>query len=57
MKPGLSTTEFWITLLTILASSAATFEKILDPRYAAIFSTISSIAYLISRTLLKDKLE
>ena len=57
MKHGLKTTEFWITFLTIIASSAASFERILDPKYAAILSTISSIAYLIARTLLKDTRE
>lgn len=53
MKAGIKTTEFWMTIVTIVASAAATLQDILDPKYAAIAAAISSVGYSISRSLVK----
>ena len=53
MKLGIKTTEFWITMLTIVASAAASLERILDPKWAVVAATISTIIYTISRSFVK----
>jgi len=53
MKQGLKTTEFWMTVATIIGSVAAASQDILDPKYAAIASLVSTAAYTISRALAK----
>ncbi|HNA62159.1 MAG TPA: hypothetical protein PKW79_03690 [Rhabdochlamydiaceae bacterium] len=54
MTKGYKTTEFWVTILTIIGSIAGSLEKILDPNYAAIAATVSTIVYTISRTFAKN---
>ena len=54
MTKGYKTTEFWVTILTIIGSIAGSLEKILDPNYAAIAATVSTIVYTISRTFAKS---
>lgn len=53
MRKGVKTTEFWISVLTIIGSTAASFEGMLDPKYAAVVAGISSVAYTISRAISK----
>ncbi|MGE0630922.1 MAG: hypothetical protein AB7O96_00825 [Pseudobdellovibrionaceae bacterium] len=53
MKAGIFTSEFWVTILTVVGSAGASLEGHLDPKWAAIVATISSIAYTISRGLAK----
>lgn len=53
MKSGIKTTEFWTTILTIVGSTTASLEGILDPKYAAIVAMVSTLAYTISRALVK----
>lgn len=52
-KPGYQTTEFWVTVLTAVGATAASATNNLPPRYAAFASTISVVAYAISRGLAK----
>jgi len=54
MKAGIKTTEFWITILTIIGSTTASLEKILDPKWAVLIAGLSSVAYTISRALVKN---
>lgn len=54
MKSGIKTTEFWITFLTTVGAAAASFESVLDTKYAAIVAMASSIAYALSRGLAKS---
>jgi hypothetical protein len=53
MRKGLNTTEFYLTLLSMLGAFSAALADLLDPEYAVVASTLSSIFYLISRTFLK----
>lgn len=55
MKPGIKTTEFWAALLTIAGTSAASLQGVLDPKWAAILSTVASVSYTIARALTKTK--
>lgn len=52
-KPGWQTTEWWATVLVAVGSIAVSAEGSLPPRYAALASTISVVAYAISRGLAK----
>lgn len=53
MKPGQRTTEFWVTLATVIGVVTAALADALSPRYAAIASAVSVSAYAISRGLAK----
>lgn len=53
MKAGYKTTEFWITMLSIVGLVASSVAASLSPRYAAIGVAISTAAYAISRGLAK----
>lgn len=53
MKPGWKTTEFVITCVTIVATTAAALEKFLEPQWAAVAAALSSMAYSVSRGLAK----
>ena len=55
MKSGIKTTEFWVTIATIIGSSAAAVQHILDPKYAVFASSLSAMAYAISRAIAKTK--
>lgn len=57
MKHGLKTTEFLITILTIIGSVTAGLEGVLSPKWAGIFATISGVAYTLSRSFLKSTTE
>jgi len=52
-KPGYLTTEFWVTVLTAVGATAAAATNNLPPRYATLATTISVVAYAISRGLAK----
>lgn len=54
LKSGVYSSEFWVTILTIIGSIAGSLEKILDPNYAAIAATISTIVYTVSRAFVKS---
>ncbi len=53
MKSGWKTSEFWVSFFVIIGSTAAVLMDHLDPKYAVIASSISSLAYAISRGLSK----
>ena len=53
MKSGYKTTEFWITMLSIIGLVASTAASSLSPKYAALGASISAAAYAISRGLAK----
>ena len=53
-KPGVLTTEFWISTLTTVGAIAFAVQGSLPPRYAAYAALASTIAYSISRGLAKS---
>ena len=52
-KSGWKTTEFYITVLSIVGLVTASVAATLSPRYAAIAVSVSGAAYVISRGLAK----
>lgn len=52
-KPGHRTTEFLLTLATVVGLLAAALADQLTPRYAAIATAVSVGAYAIARGLAK----
>lgn len=54
MKPFYKRTEFWATVLSVAGATGASYEKILDPKYAVLISALSTIAYTISRGIAKS---
>lgn len=55
MKTGIRTSEFWLTALTVVGAASATLADKLDPKYAAVAATVGTIAYTLSRGLVKGK--
>lgn len=53
MNRGYKTTEFWVTVLTIVGLVVAAVAAPLSPRYAAIGAAVSAAAYSIARGLAK----
>ena len=53
MKTGYKTTEFWVTVLAILASVLVASDDLLEPKYSGIAAAIASGKYAISRSLAK----
>ena len=53
-KPGIMTTEFWVSTLTTVGAIAFAVQGSLPPRYAAYAALASTIAYSISRGLAKS---
>ena len=53
IKPGIKTTEFLITLIGILGSTASALAEVVDPKLAMILSTIATVSYTISRGWVK----
>ncbi len=49
MKPGIRTTEFWLTVAADLGALVATIAGALPERYAAIAITISTGLYALAR--------
>lgn len=54
MKPGITTSEFWVTVFTNAGILASAFTGVLNPHWAAIASAISVAAYGISRGIAKN---
>ena len=52
-KQGYRTTEFWVTVLAILASVLVASDDLLEPKYSGIAAAIASGMYAISRSLAK----
>lgn len=52
-KPGHKTTEFLLTVATVVGLLTAALAEALTPRYAAIATAISVGAYAIARGLAK----
>lgn len=53
MKKGYKTTEFWVTILTQVATIGTAVAGLLPPDRAAILVGLSQAAYAISRGLAK----
>lgn len=53
MKPGIKTTEFWITLTLIVVSLAAAVLGEMDTSWAVSLAAILALGYKIGRILLK----
>lgn len=54
MKPGYKTTEFWITIVSVITSTATGLSGIVEPKFAAILGAIATVGYAISRGLAKQ---
>jgi hypothetical protein len=52
-KPGIYTTEFWVTALTVLGLVLASFLDAVPDKYAAIVVAVSTGAYTLARGLSK----
>jgi hypothetical protein len=52
-KPGLKTTEFWITLIGAIGAVCAAAAGVLPSKEAAAIMTVSAAAYKLSRGLAK----
>jgi hypothetical protein len=53
LKPGIRTTEFWVTVATEVGIVAAALAGNLSPRYAALATAVSGAAYALARGLAK----
>jgi len=53
MTLGYKTTEFWITIFTLIATIASAVSGLVDEDYAYIVAAIASGAYAVSRGLAK----
>jgi hypothetical protein len=49
LKPGVRTTEFWLTLAVNAGALIASFADALPPRYAALAATVSTGLYALAR--------
>ena len=56
-KPGLRTTEFWLTILVNVGALLAALAGGLSPRWAAIASAASTGAYALARGWSKSGLK
>jgi hypothetical protein len=53
MKPGMKTTEGWLSALVILGQVLASVVGSLPPQYAAIGASVTAAVYALSRGLTK----
>jgi len=53
-KPGYKTTEFWLTILSVIGTWAGAIEEVLPPKFAAMASATMVSAYAIARGLRKS---
>lgn len=53
MKAGWRTTEFWISVLTTVASLVGGLSGSLPPRWGLAASTLAGAAYTVSRGIAK----
>ena len=49
MKPGIKTTEFWLTIAVNAAALISTLADALPPRYGAIMATVATGLYALAR--------
>lgn len=49
MKPGIRTSEFWLSLAVAVGAVVADIGNVLPDRYAAIAATVSAGLYALSR--------
>lgn len=49
MKPGVRTTEFWLTVAVDAGALIAALADALPPRYAALATTVSTGLYAVAR--------
>lgn len=54
LKPGLKTTELWVTVLTDIGVVAAALQGSLSPQWAAVAASVSTLAYSLSRGIAKN---
>lgn len=53
IKPGYKTSEFFISIITVIASITGSLSEVLPPKIGFILATISSVGYAISRGIAK----
>lgn len=53
VKPGVKTSEFWLTVAVDVAAFAGAIANVLPDRWAAIAGTISTSLYAVSRGVAK----
>lgn len=53
LKPGFETTEFWVSVLTAVATLGGQVAGLVPPPWGAIIAGIAAAAYTISRGLAK----
>lgn len=53
VKPGYKTTEFWVTILTVVGSATAGLQGVVSPTVAAVLGAVSTVAYAVSRGFAK----
>lgn len=54
LKPGYKTTEFWVVVLTTIATLAGQLDGLVPPPWGVVISGIAAAAYAISRGLAKS---
>ena len=54
-RPGFKTSEWIVTLLTIIGATATAAQGSLPPKWSAIIATIATVSYTISRGLAKTE--
>jgi len=54
VKPGVFSSEFWLTLLTTIATIGGQIAGIIPPPWGVIVGAIASAAYTISRAFVKS---
>jgi len=54
LKPGRKTTELWVTVLTDVGIVAASLEGSVPPRWAAILTAVTTVAYALARGIAKQ---
>lgn len=52
-RPGYKTTEFWITVIVLVADLALALVTILPPTWASTIATVTTTMYVMSRALAK----
>jgi hypothetical protein len=53
VKPGFQTTEMLVTVLASVGSWLAEWQGSLQPKWAALATTVSAAAYALSRAIVK----
>ena len=53
-KPGVQTSEFWLSLIAMAATAFSTISGHLNPQIAAIVGAVITAVYTIARALTKS---